>query len=298
MTKILLSFLILFLHAYSQTPKKHNTPMLWEITGYNLTTPSYLFGTFHTRDKDINRLPSVVYDSLHTSHRLYTEIPMSLKSEKTVVSFTKLQKPQVLEKRLHPKVLKYLRQYLKESPSQLNLSTFDPYKTWAIALMVANQEDESKNPNTPFMDEQIVAIAKKHHIKQMGLETPLEQLQYFDQLNHKEQELFLLDMLKQSEERSYKNALISWYKQGSSHGFSDLQKKFESTDIKQQKLDNKLLEGLLYERNIRFTRRIHILLQKKPNLSYFFAIGAGHLSDELGLIFRLNTLGYTLKKLN
>ncbi len=272
--------------------------MLWEITGNGLHSPSYLFGTFHTRDPNINTLSPSVYRALKSSQRLYTEIRMSQKSNHEVITFTKLQHSQALEKRLHPTTLKHLRNYLKESHSNFKMHHFTPYKTWAIALMIANQEDEMLNPNMLFMDEQLVAIAKKHHIKQMGLETPLEQLHYFDKLNTKEQELFLNDMLQQSEDKSYKDALVLWYKKGEASDFTTLQEKFKATSPKQQKLDKKLLLGLLYARNIRFQRRIDILLQHNPTLSYFFAIGAGHLSDEKGLVSTLKTLGYTLKKLN
>ena len=298
MTKILLSLILLFLHACSQTPVNDNSPMLWEISGNGLKSPSYLFGTFHTRDKDINTLASSVYNALKTSQVLYTEIPMSLSSQQEVTSFTKLKKAHPLEKRLNTKTLRHLNRYLEETHSAFKLFHFNPYKTWAIALILANQEDEILNPDTPFMDEQLVEIAKKYRIEHQGLETPLEQLLYFDSLTQTEQVLFLTDMLDQIEDKEYTDALITWYKQGKASGFTTLQKKFESSNLKQQALDIKLLEGLLYERNVRFEHRILMLLRSKAELSYFFAIGAGHLSDELGLVSRLNSAGYTLKKLN
>ena len=48
------------------------------------------------------------------------------------------------------------------------------------------------------MDEHLVATAKKKHIKQVALETPLEQLKYFDTLSPpSQQEQFLLDTFAQ-----------------------------------------------------------------------------------------------------
>jgi len=298
MTKTLLLFFILIIQACSQSSSSTQKPMLWEITGNNLKTPSYLFGTFHTRDPKINTLPSRVLLALHASKRLYTEILMSNKEVQEIITFTKLHTSHPLKQRLHPKIFHHLQEYLKASPTNFTLHQFSYYKTWGIALMIANQEDISLYPHTLFMDEQLIQIAKQAHIKTMGLETPLEQLYYFDTLNKQEQELFLIDMLTQSEDTDYKDALSTWYTQGGATGFVALQERYASSTLKHQKLDKKLLSGLLYERNIRFQRRIHILLQNNPKLSYFFALGAGHLSDEKGLVSTLKRLGYKIKKLN
>jgi len=298
MTKILLSLVFLFLAAYSQSPSSKHSSMLWKISGNHLLSPSYIFGTYHTRDPEINNLSPQVYDALKSTQGLYTEIPMSEKSENQVVLFTKLSKPIPLKQRLHPKTLKLLRNYLKEYSPQFNIHILSKYKTWAIALMITNQEDTSKYPHMPFMDEHITKIAKEVHIKHMGLETPLEQLHYFDTLNKTEQELFLIDMLHSTKESSYQESLKQWYQKGEAIGFVALQEKFKASDIKQQKLDKKLLTTLLFERNKRFLHRIHTILQNNPKHSYFFAIGAGHLSDKKGLISTLKELGYQVKKLN
>jgi uncharacterized protein YbaP (TraB family) len=80
--------------------------------------------------------------------------------------------------------------------------------------------------------------------------------------------------------------------------FEALQKLFTSNNPKQQKLDKVLFQGLLLERNVRFTRRINVLLKSNPSLAYFFAIGAGHLSGEEGIFSQLQKEGYTLKRLD
>ena len=65
-----------------------------------------------------------------------------------------------------------------------------------------------------------------------------------------------------------------------------------------RQLDEKLFASLLTERNIRFLNRIHHILQKDPQQNYFFAVGAGHLAEENGLIALLRNKGYHISKVN
>ena len=290
---LLLSFLILSAAEDLST----KSPMLWEISGGTLEKPSYLFGTFHSRDPDINMLHPSVLSVLDRSNRLYTEITMNNKSSMEVLTFIKLQDPILLEERLQPKTLELLLIYIKTSRSELNLKKLSYFKTWGIALMIGNEE-ERNDPHALFMDERLVEYAKKQQIAQAGLETVSEQLSYFENLSNMEQEQLLLDTLDQEENTNYKEALKSWYQKGCAKGFFALQKRFASNDPKQQQLDKKLIEGLLAERNSRFTERIGLLFQKKFPHTYFFAIGAGHLSGEEGLLIRLEQLGYRVKKVN
>jgi len=297
MIKLFAPFILLFFYACSPTEKTKVSPMLWEITGNHLSKPSYIFGTFHTRNAEINNLPTIVLSKLRHSQRLYTEIPITEKSTNKIIHFSKAIPPKPLKQRIDPKILKKLSIFLRTTNTSLHFKTLHTFKIWAIALMVSNQKDEHKNPNTLFMDEYLIEIAKKSHIKHMGLETPLEQLHYFDILSQKEQNLFLFEALHQADNTDYALALQKWYQKGEATGFLKLQKQFTSQNPKQQHLDKKLLQGLLFERNHRFIRRINILLQNNPSLSYFFAIGAGHLSGEKSILTGLKKLGYTIHKL-
>ena len=274
------------------------SPMLWEISGKQLEVPSYIFGTFHTKDPTINTFPSSVLIALNKSQRLYTEIPMSDKSTKEVLLFSKMPHPLALKLRLHPKTIKLLLKHLKKNKLPYTMRTLKPFKTWAIALILSNHKEKTNYPNRLFMDEKLVLAAQKKHIKQVALETPVEQLNYFDILSSSQQEQLLVDTLTQHDNSNYENALKSWYTQGEKKGFFAIQTRFASQNPKQQKLDTILRQGLLLERNLRFTRRIDILLQNKTKLRYFFAIGAGHMSGEKGIIRNLKRLGYSIKKIN
>jgi len=293
MMKLFYTIGLLLLLAYNSN-HTHST-MLWEITGNGMKETSFLFGTFHIKDKVMNILPQALISRLHQSQRLYTEIPLSDKSTKDVLLYSKMKLPIPLQKRLHSKTIKILLSYLKEHRLPYTLETLEPFKTWAITLILFNARDES---DALFMDETLVAFAKAKHIKRAALETAIEQLKYFNVLSPSMQEQFLLDTFTQNENTKYKNALHHWYREGNPEGFFEIQRHFTSTNPKQKKLDKILNKGLLIERNERLTRRINILLQNNSRLRYFFAIGAGHFSGEQGIIQKLRQLGYQIKKIN
>jgi len=295
MIKIFYTFTLLILSACSQNYT--DRPMLWKITGNSLQTPSYLFGTFHTKDLDLGRLHPVVLTSLSKTQRLYTEIPLTSKSNKKIISYSRLKHPVLLKKRLHPKTIKLLLKYLISHKLPYTLKSLKPFKTWAITLML-EQDPKNMHSKALFMDEKLAAYAKMKHIKRAGLETPKEQLRYFNKLNKTQAELFLYSTLTQKNSSAYEKALASWYQKGEEKGFYTIQKQFTSKDKKQQKFDKLLIKGLLTERNKRFIRRINILLQNSPKLSYFFAIGAGHMSGKSGLVQKLRALGYKISKVN
>ena len=296
MAKLFILFIFVFFTACGSGTSASYRPMLWKITGNALTKPSYIFGTFHTRDPQFATFPASVLKYLESSQRLYTEIAMTPRAEKKIARFTQALHPTLLKKRLHPKTRKLLLRYLIDNKIPYTLQTLTPFKTWAIALMLTNQEKKRKGKSLPFMDERLMLHAKQKGIKHAGLESPEEQLRYFDALTDKQQETFLVTTMKEEKNIHYKQALKAWYKQGKSSGFLALQQRYLPKDKKAQKLSKLLTQTLLIERNQRFARRIHILMQSNKSLSYFFAIGAGHLSTDQSVLDALKQLGYTLSK--
>ncbi len=272
--------------------------MLWKIEHNTLAKPSYLFGTYHSRDKEINDLPQRIIQILASIQTLYTETNMTKRSHKIIQDF--MQDPLLppLKKRLSSSTYKRLQTHIKRSDIPLSTHKLSLFKTWAIALLITNYAEATTNPHLLFMDEHLVKSARNLSILSLGLETPKEQLIYFDVLSTQEQELLLLDSMNQTDNTQYTQALKQWYIKGDLSGFGALQDTFRDKDPKMRQLDEKLFASLLTERNIRFLNRIHHILQKDPQQNYFFAVGAGHLAEENGLIALLRNKGYQISKVN
>ena len=272
--------------------------MLWKIEHSKLAKPSYLFGTYHSRDKEVNDLPKKVTQVLEGTQTLYTETSMTKKSHEMIQAFMQGSHLLPLRKRLSASTYKRIQQHMKNSNIPLGEADLSVFKTWAIALLLINYAESKNNPHVLFMDERLVKSAKDSSIPSMCLETPKEQLVYFDILSPHEQELLLVDSMNQANNEQYTQALKKWYIKGDLEGFKELQNTFKDQDPKIQALDEKLFASLLTERNTRFLQRIHLILQKDPQKNYFFAVGAGHLAEDTGLIELLKKKGYHIKKVH
>ena len=272
--------------------------MLWEIAHSSLAKPSYLFGTYHSRDKELNKLPPKITRLLLTTQALYTETDLTKKSQEIVQNL--MQSPNLLplKKRLSPSTYKRLQHHIKKSHIPFTEQTLRTYKTWAIAILLTHYNESTTNAQTLFMDERLVHHATQNAMVSLGLETPKEQLSYFDLLSSQEQELLLLDSMNQIEDTQYTKALKEWYVKGEISGFNALQKRFEDRDPQIRLLDEKLFASLLTERNFRFLKRIDTILQNNPQKNFFFAIGAGHLAEDNGLISLLRKKGYRISKID
>ena len=272
--------------------------MLWKIEHSNLANPSFLFGTYHSRDKEINDLPRKVLQVLESTQTLYTETTMTKKSHESIQDFMQASHLLPLRKRLSSSTYKHLQEHINSEDIPLAEHQLSLFKTWAIALLLTNYAESKTNPQVLFMDERLVKSAKERSIPSLGLETPEEQLIYFNILTSQEQELLLIDSMNQAKNDPYSKALKKWYIKGELQGFSALQDSFKDKDPHINALDDKLLDSLLTERNTRFLERIHLILQKHPKENYFFAVGAGHLAEKNGLIQALRNKGYRINKVN
>ena len=272
--------------------------MLWKIEHSSLDKPSFLFGTYHSRDKEINDLPRKVLQVLESTQTLYTETTMTKKSHESIQDFMQASHLLPLRKRLSSSTYKRLQEYINSENIPLTEHQLSQFKTWAIALLLTNYAESKTNPQVLFMDERLVKSAKERSIPSLGLETPEEQLIYFNILTSQEQELLLIDSMNQAKNDPYSKALKKWYIKGELQGFSALQDSFKDKDPHINALDDKLLDALLTERNTRFLERIHLILQKHPKENYFFAVGAGHLAEKNGLIQALKNKGYRINKVN
>lgn len=292
------TLLILALLSLFSCANDTRAVMLWKIEHSNLVKPSYLFGTYHSRDKEINALPVKVTQVLASTQTVYTETTIDKKSHAIIQGFMQASGLLPLKKRLSSSTYKRLQQHIKRLNIPLSEHTLSVFKTWAIALLLTNYADSKINPQELFMDERLIKTAKDHSIPSLGLETPKEQLVYFDVLTSWEQELLLIDSMNQTENEQYAQALKKWYIKGDLNGFKEIQNTFKDKDPHIQALDDKLFRLLLTERNTRFIQRIHLILQNHPQDSYFFAVGAGHLAEENGLIALLRKKGYHINKVD
>lgn len=290
MLKLILLSTMLLLSGCKETPVKQagliTKPMLWKISKNGIKS-SYLFGTYHTKNPKITSLNKTILNIFNSSDKLYTELVLSEEEALAINKFALLEKPVPLSKRLSYTTIEKIK---KTAPSA-NIQELAAFKTWAIAVVLDSQMENSEYEKLPIMDERLILIAKSDKKERGALEEWREQLGSLDKLTEPEQEELVSITLDVTESKEMVS-VEKWYLDGDIDAYDELEKKF----INGSKLYKKIMVESRTNRSATMARRIDIILSSNPSKSYFFAIGAAHMPSRDGLIALLRFKGYEIKR--
>jgi uncharacterized protein len=280
----------LFTAAAADAPK----PLLWKVEGKK---PSYVFGTIHLSSPEVTKLSPATKKALDSIDALYTEVPMDMagqmKSAMALMGNESLS--EVLPKDLYSRA----EAELKRINPALDLKPFDKLKTWALAITMVMLEEQFKNPGGLPLDAILYANIEGDGKKVGGIETFEEQMAVFDGFSKDDQISMLRATLddmdrERKEGRSALDELRNVYLAG------DLEKLDKTMNEWMTGLDPKLferfMEALITKRNLVMSERIAKKLKEAPDKSQFFAIGAGHLGGDNGVLKLLEKQGFKLTR--
>ncbi|MDP1843601.1 MAG: TraB/GumN family protein [Sediminibacterium sp.] len=274
---------ILFIsNSYCIGAQELNTSLLWEITGKNLKQPSYLFGTFHLLCESDFSVTPILKEKISSSKQFFGEIDLSKDNWQQEAMMLMILKGSTLEQLMDSADYTKAKIKFKEITG-MELSLFNNFKPFmAMSLLALGTLDcPSKiQPETEFLK-----IAQENHIPSLGLETIADQMAAIDEQPIREQirsfkeSLFNYDSVKQGMQQMlllYKKKNIdSLYAYIKANGGND---DFET--------------ALLTNRNKRW---MPVILKAMENKKCFFAVGAGHLAGNNGIINLLKEEGYTVR---
>ena len=272
------------------------SPILYII---KIEKPSYLYGTMHSSDSRLLKLPEVVEEAIHDSDKVYLElIPNNIN---TLNILKGAENNRTLEKILPKNVYAELKKQL--SSKFIPISRISKFKVW-FAFMTIISEDYLDDPAKPFLDKYIFEIALNYGKKTGELETAYEQIIIFDSLSIEEQINLLNETLgymsQKKENRTEKERLIQLYLHGDDETFYSemMESSMQMGKTMQNKsLYNKLVDSIITERNNVMAERIYSKV-KDESESEFFAIGAGHLVGEDSVVSILKQKGLVVEKVN
>jgi uncharacterized protein YbaP (TraB family) len=275
--------------------------LLWEITGKDIKQPSYLFGTIHLIPEEDYLLSDEVKKAFSSSKRVAFEIdtedmmnPASMmglmskmymndgltlsdlleEEDYTLVSnhFEKMGLPMVFMGRIKPMFLSILAGQDTEGmkPSEgsgMGMMMGEGMKSYELELT-----ERAKNEEKPIV----------------GLETAEFQMSLFDSIPYDAQAKMLLDAIKTeadaAEGDEMLGKMVKMYKQQNIVGMVEMMKEEESGIGGFEDL-------LLLQRNRNWIPVMEGLMSQE---AVFFAVGAGHLAGEEGVIALLRKAGYQL----
>jgi uncharacterized protein len=275
---------------------KPQNALLWEISGKGLSKPSYLYGTIHMIPKADFFLTDATKKALGESQKVIFEINMK-----------DMQNPMMLigimSKAMMPRGQK-LRDLISKEDYALVKARFDEIgmplpmlesiKPMFLSAMIEGGGDNpsdttGKGATTMAYEVEIMKIAEKDKKEMGGLETMEFQMGIFDSIPLKAQAEMLVKSIKSvNKGDSEFKAMVDMYKSQDIEAMAGTMKGGEENEMAKY-------EGiLLTNRNKNW---IPLIAKNSAGKSIFYAVGAGHLGGEMGVINLLRKEGFTVKAL-
>lgn len=283
-----LSLLLLFLlhiACYAAPPQKapDSKSLLWRISGKGLSKPSYLFGTMHVICSDKYVWTIQMAKCLDSSQVVCLEMNLDDPAvmAKVATAMINTSGP-TIDTYFTPDQYERLKRYVKDSLgldiaalSHMNLAGFE-------TLLSLNGGSDCKEQVS--YEEKIMGTAHSYSKEVAGLEEPEEQIALLNKIPQDSLIHDILDIIngKTQDAAEYDNLMNAYNAQ-------DLPALYKM--IRDDKNSITDLSGFLDERNRKWISR---MTSKMGSKSVFFAVGAGHLGGENGVIALLQKAGYTV----
>ncbi|KRD62702.1 polysaccharide biosynthesis protein GumN [Flavobacterium sp. Root935] len=274
---------ILFIFFFSSTisaqekSRKLENSLLWEVSGKGLEKPSYLYGTIHmicSKDYFLSEKAKKAFDA---SNKLYLEINFTDPNEMSQMQQLAMGK-EPLSKKLSPEQLAKLDLILKKSTG-MSVQQVDSFSLLTVLSLISMKSFGCTD--LKFYEMEFSDAAKKRNVSISGLETVKAQFEILENAYSNDEILKILEESTSEESEQ----LVTAYKNENIDSMYALttDEKFTSEKTKKQILDN---------RNLNWVKAMPELMKQNR---VFFAVGAGHLGGEFGVINLLRKEGYTVK---
>lgn len=268
-------------HAHSVTDSAKS--LLWRISSKEMKKPSYLFGTMHLICPEDYIWTETMKKCLRASDEVCFEMDMDDPSllmdiASGMVNYDGKALKEYFSDSDYHKVARYIADSL-----HMDIAQFRQMKPAALQTILSIRSVDCDAPVS--YENNIMDEAKKLKKEIIGLEEAREQLSLLDNLPADSIIAGLISLIDSNapEKATYKKLAVLYKKQ-------DLPALYQLILQSKEQGDN--MDAFLDERNQRWISRI---VEKMDQCSVFFAVGAGHLWGENGLITLLRKEGYTVK---
>ncbi len=278
MKKVLLSILSLVatFTSFAQQPKEKS--LLWKIEGKDMSSPSYLYGTFHMLCPTDFNMNDTLKALVKQSKQMFLEIDIDDPSLTTkMMKNIKMKDGKTLKDYLSPADYDSVAK-LFQAKTKIPLSMVDTYKPFMLTSMLY----PSLLGCTPIaFEKEFEKLAKADGIEVKGLETIEDQLNVFETIPYNVQAKMLKKTLFELDGKEQMNEMVALYKK---QDINKMQKGISGdTDLGNYE------KTLLDKRNKNW---IPVIEKEIAAMPTFIAVGAGHLAGKKGVIYLLRKQGY------
>lgn len=283
--RIFAFFLLAFLTscaANSGTTKNEVTDstLLWEITGNGLEKPSYLYGTFHMMCGDQFTFPAKLDRVMQNTEQTVLEINFS-----DMAQMAEMQKFLLADKKLSETytAAELVRFRKGIADYGMKLEDVDQFSPMALYSMLTMKFFDCAPTEMKIADMEIMQKTIAQGKKVDGLENIAMQAETFSKYLSPTELLKMVESYEKSKDQT--NHMLNLYLKEDTAALSALMHDETQMTKDQQKV-------LLDNRNINWLTKMPAMMKDKPTL---FAVGAGHLIGDQGVITLLREKGYTVK---
>lgn len=267
--------------------------LLWEISGKDLKKPSYLFGTIHMIPADQFFWTDPMKKAFADSEEIVFELDMNEMNDMSkimgMMQHLFMQNDTTLADLLTKNEYDQVAEHFKTMG--LPIMLFERMKPFFLTVFLS--EDFAKGSiqdgTLKSYEFELNEMAINQNKTTSGLETIEFQASMFDKIPYKTQAKMLMETLnsdQESEGDTQLDQMVRLYTQQDIEGLNTLIHSSEGGE------DSNWEENLLYIRN---TNWIGLMAPLMKDKSTFFAVGAGHLPGDKGVIHLLRKEGYKVK---
>ncbi len=270
--------------SYAQKPDTIGNSLLWRISSKDMNKPSYLFGTIHLICSTDYIWTKKMEESLKKSDEVCFEMNMADPQVMIQIATWMIDRDKSLKDYFTVDQYQIVRRYFKDSLNiDITSFQFQQVKPVMLESLLALKTVSCANP--VGYEDKLKSKALKNKKKIAGLEDPQEQIALLENIPADTVVKELLETIqgKNDEHAEYKK-LINAYKKQDISALYNL--------IQTSKNDGEDLNEFIDERNEKWIGRMEERMEQK---SVFFAVGAGHLWGEKGVINLLRQEGYTVE---
>lgn len=267
------------LDGYGQ--KDPTTSLLWKVSGNGLEKDSYLFGTIHKICQSDFFLTRSTLEAIDNAEQIVMEIDMDdpeLNQKMQSVMFNPGMAN--LSESLDSVSLNTMNKFFTKYYGQ-DLTKLGVFKPFVLLTLVVDKAFICDSISVAY-ELKLLELAAIGNKEVLGLETAEYQINLFADIPADTQYDWLLEGLNDMEKmQNDLDNLVSAYKE------QDLDALYEIFIRDPQYRE--YLDRLLFQRNENWIEPMEALMKEK---SSFFAVGAGHLPGEKGVIALLQNAGY------
>lgn len=255
--------------------------ILWKVSGKNMKSPSYLYGTIHIQDARVFAFDSTVTNAFFSCEAFAMEVLLDEISMKGVKQAMMMPKGKVLKDMLSKEDFALL-----DSLCKAKVGVSAVFMNGMKPFFVANAIEQADMPQDKEMalDLFLLKEAREQNKLCYGVEEYMDQIKVVDAFSLKEQTEMLIYMLHDT---------------ASSRGFEEMLDAYLRFDLDKMTkmmqdttLPKKFEKVLINNRNVTMAKHFEIIANEH---TLFCAVGAGHLGGKKGVIALLRKKGYTVE---